>query len=379
MKVALVYHYFARYREPVLRELFKRLSSDLIMVSSDGRDSGSIVALSPDRCGGEWQNQWRVVKNCWLLKNRLLWQSGILSATRDVQVVIALGSVNFVSTWVLLLFCKLRRQRVLLWTHGLYGNESRVKLMARRWFYGLSDGLLLYGHYARKLLIEQGFKAERLHVIYNSLDLKQQESVFHSRDVVEIQHARVEMFSNTCPVLAFVGRLTLEKKLEMLLHAAAKLQEQACRVNCLFIGDGSERARLCELATKLKVDVHFAGEIYDEKCVGRFLMMADLVISPGNVGLTAIHALAYGVPVITHSDYHEQMPEFEAIQDGVSGTFFRHGDAVDLANKIKNWLLSHPMRTQAIAIACREIIKTRYNPDIQADTIIKAISYNNLE
>ena len=51
--------------------------------------------------------------------------------------------------------------------------------------------------------------------------------------------------------------------------------------------------------------------------------------------ILAIHALAYGTPVITHDDLDRQMPEVEVISEGLTGAFFKHGDVADLAENDK--------------------------------------------
>ena len=82
----------------------------------------------------------------------------------------------------------------------------------------------------------------------------------------------------------------------------------------------------------------YVGPLYDEATLGKFLYNADLCVSPGNVGLTAIHALTFGLPVISHDNYLAQMPEFEAITPGKTGMFFRENDSKDLYNKIIEFL-----------------------------------------
>jgi glycosyltransferase involved in cell wall biosynthesis len=137
------------------------------------------------------------------------------------------------------------------------------------------------------------------------------------------------------------------------------------------VGDGSVRPELEALATASGVRTHFAGETYREEEIGLCLMMADAVVAPGNVGLTAMHALAYGVPVITHSDFTAQMPEFEAIRPGVSGAFFRRNDVGDLVRVIREWLDAHPVRDHRVEEACRGIVSACYSPDVQAEIIAR--------
>ena len=50
--------------------------------------------------------------------------------------------------------------------------------------------------------------------------------------------------------------------------------------------------------------------------------MSDLTVSPGNIGLTAIHSLSYGTPVCSHSNFNNQMPESEAIINFEKWFFF---------------------------------------------------------
>ncbi|MDQ9823525.1 glycosyltransferase, partial [Acinetobacter sp. 163] len=52
-------------------------------------------------------------------------------------------------------------------------------------------------------------------------------------------------------------------------------------------------------------------------------------------GLTAIHALSFGCPIITHNNFSEQMPEFEAIKPSKTGYFYQQGDVADLKDKIR--------------------------------------------
>ena len=61
---------------------------------------------------------------------------------------------------------------------------------------------------------------------------------------------------------------------------------------------------------------------YDENEIGDLIYNADLCVSPGNVGLTAIHTLTYGTPVLSHANFPNQMPEFEAIDKDFTSFLF---------------------------------------------------------
>ncbi len=95
--------------------------------------------------------------------------------------------------------------------------------------------------------------------------------------------------------------------------------------------------------------------------------MRTICISPGNVGLTAMHSLVYGTPVITHNNFANQMPEFEAIIPGKTGDFFIEDNVDDLANVIEKWIKKP--ESQEISNNCFDIIDKYYNPNYQLSVI----------
>jgi glycosyltransferase involved in cell wall biosynthesis len=116
----------------------------------------------------------------------------------------------------------------------------------------------------------------------------------------------------------------------------------------------------------------FNGPCYGEENLAPLLMLSDLCVAPGEVGLTAMHVLAYGTPVITHDNPEKQMPEFESIIPGKSGLFFSEGDVDDLAAKIRDWLETNPDRN-VVRNACYAVIDKYYNPHTQLDILNAAV------
>ena len=165
------------------------------------------------------------------------------------------------------------------------------------------------------------------------------------------------------------------KKLDQILKAVKLLKDDGVSYNVTFIGDGVVREQLESLTTELGLQdsVWFYGALYDEKKIAEFLYNADLCVSPGNVGLTAMHAMTFGCPVISHNSFPKQMPEFEAIEPGNTGAFFKENDIEDLARAIKQWSDTCDDR-EAVRKACYKVIDEKYNPHVQIETIKKAIN-----
>ena len=279
------------------------------------------------------------------------------------------------ATWTFALLARIFRPRrhVFFWSHGWYGKETALERWVKRIFYRLpSGGTFLYGEYARRLMVADGFCPDRLFVIYNSLDYARQCAL---RPQPQQPTAYFHHFGNPNPNLVFVGRLTSVKRLDLLLQALAFCRADGFDLNLTLIGDGEQEAALRRQATELSVEdrVWFHGACYDEAVNARLISEADLCVSPGNVGLTAIHSMTYGTPVITHDDFPHQMPEFEAIRDGVTGTFFHAGDARSLADAIRRWLSFHADRREQVRQDCYDEIAARWTPQHQLEVLKSAL------
>ena len=158
----------------------------------------------------------------------------------------------------------------------------------------------------------------------------------------------------------------------------SKLAKKGNYYNIIFVGDGTEKQNLQELAASLNLsdNVWFYGACYDEKQISEFIYNADLCVSPGNVGLTAMHAMVFGTPVISHNNFPMQMPEFEAIIENKTGAFFTEDDIDSLADSIYHWFENHTDR-ESVRKDCFTVIQEKYNPYKQIETFKKVILKTN--
>lgn len=301
-------------------------------------------------------------------------QRGLLRFLRsDYDTYILNGEPRCLTAWLFMVGKRIffPSKRILLWGHGLSGKEGFLKHFIVRVFYKLSDGAFIYNERSSKLLATQGISPVNLHPIYNSLDYDSQLPI---RKNIARSNIYSNHFHNDLKNLIFIGRLTPIKQLHLLIEAVSVLREAGTQVNVTFVGDGSERARLEQLAKErnLQEQIWFAGACYDEYRNAEFIYNADLCVSPGNIGLTAIHVMMFGCPIITHNDFALQMPEFEAISNGVTGTFFEAGNSHALAESICSWLNTHADRI-SIREACYCEIDTKWNPHHQIEIIKKVL------
>jgi glycosyltransferase involved in cell wall biosynthesis len=220
-----------------------------------------------------------------------------------------------------------------------------------------------------------GFRKNKLHVIYNSLSYRES---FKLRGKLKSEPIFKNHFHNDDPVLTFIGRITKGKKLELLISAQKILMNRGFKCNVALIGESEAFTELqSQVRENKQIDRYwFLGPIYDEIQLSKLLFNSEICISPGNVGLTAIHAFSYGLPVITNDNYDLQGPEHEIIDDAVTGMFFKEDSPESLASKIEWWIDSKKDR-ENIRRLCYEKIDNFYNPISQVkifESVLNGIS-----
>lgn len=355
----LVYNFAQHYRIGV----FKLLDNYLHMDSYFGDKMGDVKKLDY----AELKNFKKELVNLKIFKN-IYWQKGAVRISyKNYENFILLGEYYCLSTWCILILNFFTKKKIFLWTHGWYGNENFIKKNVKKIFFKLCDGLLLYGNYAKELMINEGFDFNKLHVIYNSLDYEKQLNVRNQLSPSNIYKA---YFKNDNPIIIFIGRLTKVKKLNLMIESQEELRKKGIIVNNVFIGSGEDLTNLKELVSSFDSNKTnwFYGPSYNEKEIGELIYNADLCLSPGNVGLTAMHAMVYGTPVITHNDFPNQMPEFEAIKKGVTGDFFKKDDLCSMGNVVVDWIVNHKDR-DLTRNHCFERIDKYFNPNYQLNII----------
>lgn len=299
-----------------------------------------------------------------LLFSSFYWQKGAVSKFfKPYNDYILIGEPFCLSNWVLLLLSLFSNKKIYLWTHGWYGNESFFKSLIKKIFYGLSNHLFLYGDYAKRLMINEGFNPNKLTCIYNSMDYEKQLAI---RNNLKKSNVYINTFKNTNPVIIYVGRIQKSKRLDILIDTVEQLNQESFFVNTVIVGQDVENTGI-ELLIKergLENHIWLYGPCFDEDVLGDLFYNADVCVTPGSVGLTAIHSLMYGTPVITHDDFSNQGPEFEVIIEGTTGFFFKKDNVCDLKVKIKG-LLNRNQKYPMYRKEGYRMIDERYNPHYQ--------------
>ena len=367
-RVAVIYHMWPHYREAVALAM-DRSERIAYTFYGSGAPHDGIEHLDPSRLR-------RFVTAPFGYKWGAMWQPEAVRAARssNYDAIIYLGDPHFASTWVGAAIAKMRGTPILFWAHGWLRPERAATKALRRTFFALADKVMVYADRGKQLGIKAGYPVERIKVVYNSLDVAKADRIIdriESGSLVSY-HPQALFDEPERPLIVCTARLTEKCRFDLLLDAAKLLAERGRPINILLIGDGPARSELEAQAARDGLSVHFFGACYDEDVTGQLIYHADITVSPGKIGLTAMHSLMYGTPAITHDDLDNQMPEVEAITPGETGAFFRRDDAHDLGDTIDEWLLNAPDRAQVRSRA-RAATHGKWNPVMQAKLIEEAV------
>ena len=367
-KLCIIYNTAPRYREAIFRAIDAKFDCDWYF----GHTKSDIKEMDTT-----------VLKNVKYYKtlgnpSRFYFKLGVLKLlfTKKYQAYFMLADIRSLTDWVFyfLLTTLFKSKRLYLWTHGWYGKESGMFGKMKLWLYNKADGTFVYGNHARELLIKEGVPAEKLFTIHNSLHYDQQKEL---RGKLSESSLYIDHFGNNHPVLFFVGRLTKVKMLDMLIDAVAILKNRGENYNIVLVGDGTEKDSLRNYAIEkgLLDQIWFYGQCYDETVNAELIYNADLCVSPGNVGLTAMHSMVFGTPVISHNEFKWQMPEFEAIIPNKTGDFYEYNSVCSLADTISAWFSNNKDKRSEVRENCFREIDNNWTPEFQMKVINKNLKF----
>lgn len=367
-KLCLIFNIAPHYRESIYKLIEQTYSCDWYFGSNDTNIKTLDLSIF---------QRVKILPNRFVLKTQLIRRLGLAKLIEDknYKTFLLTGETYNLSIWWFLIKSKLfyRHKKVYLWTHGWYGKESVFIKILKKIYFRLADGVFLYGNYARDLMLKEGFDKNKLFVIHNSLQYEEHLSI---RETLKPTNIYRNHFSNENKNIIFIGRLTAVKHLDYVIESLAFLKKEGYDYNLIFVGDGPEKENLINVAQKkdLLPQVWFYGACYDDKVNAELIFNADLCVSPGNVGLTAIHTMTFGTPVLTHDNFPYQMPEFETIKENVTGGFFKENDVESISRAITQWFTLHEDR-DVVRQNCYEEIEKSWTPQYQLGILKKHLSF----
>lgn len=158
----------------------------------------------------------------------------------------------------------------------------------------------------------------------------------------------------------FVGRLSAEKGLEILMQAVKILSTARIEI----IGNGPLEVLTAESFGEQYLGFRSLDYIMDRMRSALFLIVSSICYE--NSPRTIIEAFSCGLPVIAS----RLGALVDIIEDGVTGLLFNPSDATDLAAKI-SWAESHPDEMLRMGLAARSEYEAKYTPERNYQILIE--------
>jgi len=321
------------YRVPFFTALHRRREIELEIFASMS------FPLCPETPGRDFEFLFRPVPGRSFLNNRLFWQSGLEVPARFQQgdVLVLCGNPRYVSNYPLLLAARMRGLGVVWWGHGHTPGSRRWSENVRKEIMRLADVILLYTDREVDEYRRSGFPEDCLTATNNTIDVSDVEMAMESWTPSRLAEFKQERGIHEGRNFLFCGRITGKARLGDALDAMATLvrEDPGCRL--IVIGDGPEKGALQARSRELCLErnVEWVGALYGQYELAPWFLSALAFVYPGSIGLSLLHAFAYGLPVVTHDLGHRHNPEFAALESGVNGMVFRYGDVSSLAQAMR--------------------------------------------
>jgi len=190
---------------------------------------------------------------------------------------------------------------------------------------------------ALNLLYDHGLRAPA-RVISNGIDLKKFTPGERSEQVLQRLNLPLDR-----QIVLHVNRLYNEKRIDVLLDAAAKMKSNA---HIALAGAGPLEADLREQAERLNLGdrVSFLGFVRDADLLA-LRRSSDVFVIPSEAelqSLSTMEAVACGLPVVAANSY--ALPEL--VHHGENGYLFQPGNSDELASYVDKLLADPALRTK---------------------------------
>ncbi len=229
--------------------------------------------------------------------------------------------------------CVLKNCRNNILESAAYALRSSVARRFRLFHDNLSL-LIVQTRFSKEKLMHAGFRQDQIAVVPNPSSVKE----------ITANHQDGKY-------VAFAGRISPEKGVDLLLDAASRMPDVPFKV----AGDGPI---LAEMVARAPRNVEFVGRLDFENLVP-FYRKARMLVVPSLCfelfGMVVVDAMALGIPVI--ASRIGGLPH--VVDEGVTGALFEPGDAGDLANRIR-FLWSKPELGKQMGQAGQQKVLRQY-------------------
>ena len=282
----------------------------------------------------------------------LVWRVAALVRTLNIDIVHAHEVKSDVITY---LASKLHRVPIVTTLHGWINNSLKQRLMIAldRGVVRSFDRVIVVSRQMRDEFCAGGVRDGQACLLHNAIVIEKFRRTGQKGFLAELIGRPIPG-----PVVASIGRISVEKGHADLIDALALVAQRGHRVSAVLVGDGPERPRLLEKVQALGLadSVHLPGYIGQPE---RILEETNLVVLPSHTeGLpnAALEALAMEVPLLATRVGGTP----EVVTDGETGRLVEPRSPEALADALIDFL-TDPLPWKRMAAQGRQRVEREFN------------------
>jgi L-malate glycosyltransferase len=240
--------------------------------------------------------------------------------------------------------------------------------------YQAAARILPISHWVAEKLAASGIENEKMTVVYEGVEIPRLPSPEVRREARAIWG-----ISDDSPLLGCVGVLLPDKGQDQLIRTLARLRTEFPQTKLLLAGDGPDKSRLKQLASKLGISdaVIFAGFV---KAMEPVYAALDAFLFPSRfegLGTSLLSAMSYAVPPVAFST----CAFGEIIEHGKSGLLSETGNETSLLNAAST-LVRNPQIARQIGQSARTRIEQKFSAAKMVESMLQvyeSLILQNLE
>lgn len=233
----------------------------------------------------------------------------------------------------------------------IFSNINRFVLKSFDYYITVSDSF-------KDMLVQRGFKKEKIFVVYNGIDFKRQVPSFDRREIIDKYS-----IPESGHYITMVARFHPVKGHKVFLEACSKVLRSFNDVVFILAGDGSLKEEMQEYARALNIQskVFFAGFRKPDE----FLYISDFTV------LTS-YSESFPLSILESAFFKKTVISTDVggisklIDDGINGYLIKPGDSESLAEKMIE-MLKDPERTHEYGLKLHEKAKNNFSIQNLAD------------
>lgn len=365
--------------------IFQRVVPEYRVALFDGlaeRYPNSVEVVASEGYGGE-DKSWPLRSAKFDYNHRMLvlgpirWQTGL--STRGLKrgdVVVVSSDIHYVSSLWLALRAKLRGISVVWWGHHISTTSKPlgVKIRFALMYLLRVDAVLLYTKQGIAWMHEHGYDHPNIFATGNTVDQTLIEREMKYYDTARLQEWQDKNHVSGKNMILFCSVIKDKTRLEQLIEALTSKEWSLNNVMLAIIGDGPSREKYSELAKSKGVSdrIIWVGATRDQHMMAPWFLSSKLFVYPGAVGLSVLHAMSYGLPVVLNDNPKHNGPEYEAFKPGENGFAFQENNVSDLIHVVAT-ALNKVDDLKRMGECAKSMVKSEYSMTSMINNYCEAI------